>query len=301
MYHRILVGLLTLGLAACKPHGWERRYGPDPILNAAAIETAGINKNAILDALAADARIVVGTPESWYYVAEAGFNYVDDECQAYFNDLFFLNREKDRVKSGLSAAGQTTSAILAVTGAASPTLAIVAQAFGFAVSATDIVASSYLYQLPPSATLTFVKELQNAYREGAAAQRGSINTPASAYHHVQQYLALCLPSTIEAKLIEHISGARAFHRIGRASTVAVGVTSAPPKEIISNGPVTSRAPIRPVVVAPVTPVIRRHGAADICDGPDAPLSCPERRPAPQRRRPGAADITGGPDEPLGGR
>ena len=85
-------------------------------------------------------------------------------------------------KSGLAAGAQTTAAILAVTGATTATMNIVAQAFGLSILGTDLVAGTYLYRLPPSATQMFVSKLQTAYRRGAAAKRSEISTPTSALY-----------------------------------------------------------------------------------------------------------------------
>jgi hypothetical protein len=229
-------------LGGCTPYGWESRHGIEPLIDAASVETESVRKRRVLEALAADAQITVGPPEAWYLVAEAGFNYVDDQCRAYFNDLFFINREKERFKGGLSAIGATTSGILGITGASATSLAIVAQAFGLGVNLTDLVAGSYLYQIPPAATQSFVRELQIGFREGAAARRQFVNTPMAAYHLIQDYLSLCLPSTIEAKIIEHISSARAVPRRGRSGSIAVRVRSAPPSEVEPPVPVAPPGP-----------------------------------------------------------
>ncbi len=205
--YALLLPLLAFGLSGC--YGLDKRYGLDPVLDAAAVASAAANHQQILAALAADASISPASPSFYYYVAEAGFNYIDDECRTYFQQLFFLDRDRDRIKSGLGAASATTAAILGVTGASVMSMAIVAQAFGLGLAATDIVANAYLFQLPPSTTQGFVKEMQLAYREGAAVRAGLIVTPTAAYHAVQEYLSLCLPPTIESKLAEHIKAARA--------------------------------------------------------------------------------------------
>jgi len=203
----ILVVCVSTCLGGCT--GWEQRRGLDPIINPAAVELATSNQIRILTALAQDASIRLGGPVSWYEVTQAGFNFVDDECRSYFNAIFFLNREKDQIKSGLAAAGATTAAVLGLTGASAKSIAIVAEAFGLGIISTDLVAGTYLYQMPPSVAQGFVKEMQLAYRDGAATRRGLIITPSAAYRAIQDYLSLCLPPTIEARIAEHVAGARA--------------------------------------------------------------------------------------------
>lgn len=198
---------LGLSLPNCKE--FERDRGLNPIIQASDVEVASQNQVRLLNALAIDFSVPETSNSYWYDVSMAGFNYVDDECRLYFNDLFFLNREKDEIKTGLAAAGATTAAIMGVTGATTKSIAIVAQAFGLGGVATDLVAGTYLYQIPPATALGFVKELQLAYRAGIADRRAMINSPSTAYHAIQDYLSLCLPPTIEAKIAEHVAAARA--------------------------------------------------------------------------------------------
>jgi hypothetical protein len=200
--------IVLLGLAGCAE--FDQRKGLDPIIDGTAVHTASNNKYWILNALAEDANVHDGDSDYYYLVTEAGFNYVDDQCRSYFDSLFFLERRRDELKSGLAASGATTAAILGVTHATVPSLAIVAAAFGLASAATDIVAGTYLYRLPPATTQGFVEKLQLAYRAGAAANHALINSPTSAYYQIQRYLNLCLPPAIEAEITRQISSSSAI-------------------------------------------------------------------------------------------
>jgi hypothetical protein len=246
-----LAALLCLALCLGGCSDWEQRHGIDPIISPAAVEVSTSNQMRILEALARDASIQLGAPAPWYEVTQAGFNYVDDECRAYFNAIFFLNRDKDQLKSGLAAAGATTAAVLGVTGASAKSIAIVAQAFGLGVVSTDLVAGTYLYQMPPSVAQGFVKEMQLAYRDGAASRRLLINTPSSAYHAIQDYLSLCLPPTIEAKISEHVAGAKAIPDPTTGNgNASFGITVATPQTV-------TRAQVRQAIIGNVeTPLPR---------------------------------------------
>lgn len=207
-YWHVIVPILMLSLTGCAE--FDLRKGPSPVLDGAAVYNAAGNKAILMRALAIDAGFDPDGPVDYYKVAEAGFNYVDDQCRSYFDTLFFLNKGREQLKSGLAASGQTTAAILGITGAAAPTIAIVAQAFGLASAATDIVTGTYLYALPPATTQAFVERLQLAYREAAANNSAHIQSPASAYFHIQRYLNLCLPPAIEAEITKQISSAGAI-------------------------------------------------------------------------------------------
>ena len=242
---------LSAFLGGC--YGWEMRHGIDPVLDPAAVELGASNQTRILNALALDAQVPLGTSDAWYEVTQAGFNYIDDQCRAYFNAIFFLNRDKDQIKTGLTAAGATTAAILGVTGASATSIAIVAQAFGLGVVGTEVVAGTYLYQMPPAVAQGFVKELQLAYRDGAASRRNSIRTASAAYGMIQGYLALCLPPTIEAKIAEHVAGARGVPdpTTGNGNT-QFGITTVTP-------PPVTRAEIRQnIITNPDAPLPSQH-------------------------------------------
>ena len=160
---RVVAGALCLAVLLSGRYGLEKRYGIDPILDPVAVQTSSNNQIIILTALAQDANLGAVTPADWYQITEAGFNFVDDQCRLYFNELFFLNRDKERNKSLLIAGAATTAAILAATGGSKLSLEVVAQAFGFGGIANELVLGTYLYQLPPATTLGFVKEMQLAY------------------------------------------------------------------------------------------------------------------------------------------
>jgi hypothetical protein len=263
-----IVACLSFSLAGCTLYGWEKRHGIDPILDPAAVEIANANHIRILTALARDANLVPSTPGDWYPVAEAGFNYIDDECRLYFNHLFFLNREKEQLKSGIIAAAATTAAILGVTGASSKSMTVVAEAFGFGSIATDLIAGTYLYQLPPATTQGFVKEMQLAYREGVAIRRAEITTPTTAYHAIQAYLALCLPPTIEAKIAEHVATARAFpDPATNSGSASFGIT-------LTSPPPTTRPAIRAAVGADVPPPRRPTVIRDVNE-PQGKIATPK--------------------------
>jgi hypothetical protein len=218
----ILAAALSPWLTACVSSPTQRFVGVSPVLDADSVERSSGRIDRVMAALARDAG-----GGSYYEITEAGFNYVDDRCMEYFSELFYLNRRREAAKAGLGAFSQTSNAILAATGASGLSMAIVAQAFGLAQNVTDIAAGTYLYQLPPATTLSFVKKLQGAYREAAAARRGQINSPATAYHIIQDYLSLCLPPVIEAKLIEHVSDAAATPaRSSSAANIDIDVGSA---------------------------------------------------------------------------
>ena len=237
----LLLPLAVLSLTGCNQLGL--RTGPAPMLDVSAVKTASSNQTKIIDALAFDASdngVYSDAASHYYRIAEAGFNFVDDQCQSYFDQIFFIDRGRSQIKSGLAAAGATTAAILGVTNASTLSMSIVASAFGFASNATDIIAGTYLYSLPPATTQGLVTKLQAAYRDQAFQFRAEINTPTAAYHHIQNYLALCLPPRIEAEVINTVNA---------ASVKVVEGNSGSTFSVRSVGPATTPTPQITKVVA----------------------------------------------------
>lgn len=183
----------------------DARKGLDPQISYASVENSTTRINYIIDALARDT--YPRDAKTWDYnlITEAGFNYIDDQCAAYFDNLFFLDRGRSQLKSGLAQTGATTAAILGATHASALSLSVVAAAFGFAASATDILAGTYLYALPPATTKGLVNSLQATYRQQS--ETLNIQTPTAAYHQIQGYLDLCLPPTIEAQVTNLVNQA----------------------------------------------------------------------------------------------
>lgn len=222
-----------------------------PKLDGRAVATSVSEHKILIEALRADADVLGYGGSDWYEVALAGFNYVDDECAVYFDSLFAFNRRTAAIKSGLNAFDQTTSAILQITGTASVTMGVIAQAFGLAGSMTDVVAGTFLYELPPANTQKFVQKTMAAYKQAADDKRGSINSPASAYSAVRGYLNMCLPVTIEGQLIEHISDSVAEPKAGRTGTnIEVSVRSAGPADVLANADIRLPAVALPPAEAP---------------------------------------------------
>jgi hypothetical protein len=94
-------------------------------------------------------------------------------------------------------------------------LAILAQAFGLASAFNTAISDSYLYSQNAATIKKLVQKTTEAYRTDYAANFGKseweypIASPAAAYHHMREYLALCLPPTIQAQIEDLVTNAKA--------------------------------------------------------------------------------------------
>jgi hypothetical protein len=239
--------MIAGGLGGCQQR-WANRYGPNPAVASADVKEVAERHTLILDYLAT-AAIGGSAPsasistvvysQDWYEVALYGFNFVDEKCDAYLWNLFILERERGRIKNGLTLLDKTTNAILTAADASQLSISVVAQAFGFGQGITDIVAGSYLFSITPSIISQNVKDAQFAYRTEAARNSGAITSRATAYGLIRGYLALCFPHSIEA-------------RIERNLAQTTGAPAAPQKpERRAVGFESAAASSRPVEVPPL--------------------------------------------------
>ena len=173
-----LVAVAALGvLPGCSSFKsqWADRYGPDPILSQTTTSDAAL-ANLMSSQFCANGYARDGysndlplTPAAWYGVILTGFNTVDDACQTYINDLWKIDREKNRVKDVISASAAATAGIVgANANPSAKTLTTLAQAFGLASALTGSIGDSYLFAQDPASVGQIVKKLQVAYRNDLA-------------------------------------------------------------------------------------------------------------------------------------
>ncbi len=195
--------------------GFHNRYGPDPAMPAVLVSASADHQDLIMKRLKDSANCPAGSEDSRgcnYATTVVGFNFVDEQCDAYLRELFALDKERDRLKNAIGGAGLLTNAILAVSPASKVTMAIATQAFGLSSSYVDALTDSYLYKKDAGVVLTVVANLQAQYRDNVYKAYMDeepfviTNVPQS-YSFIRGYLRLCMPPTIESKITEALAGA----------------------------------------------------------------------------------------------
>jgi hypothetical protein len=196
---RVLVCLPALtGCAAFE--GWENRYGPDPSLPVEKVRLSTDRQLSIMDEFYRTANCEVQNTECAYAITLAGFNFIDEQCDAYLHELFVLDKGRDRWKAGLQAADKMSNAVLATVTVSKTTMAIVAQSFGLSSQLLDVATDSYLYKTNPGTILHVVAELQRSYRDSTEKNKHLLVSQPAIYSQIRGYLRLCLPPTIESKI-----------------------------------------------------------------------------------------------------
>ncbi|HWU63472.1 MAG TPA: hypothetical protein VN112_15745 [Ensifer sp.] len=193
-------------LAACSPasdgsvftQSWNKRYGPSPTISANAAQESANAQTAIVEAF----RSASGDAGDYFGATLIGFNFVDEQCDAYLQALYVLDRERDSTKTGLNAVAQVTNAILGITPASKLTMGVVTQAFGLGGQFADDLLKGYLYGKSPAVISHVVDVLRDKYRTDTASAKSDINSSGVplAYAYIRGYLKLCLPSTISASI-----------------------------------------------------------------------------------------------------
>lgn len=215
----LAVAVILQGCSATSD--FQRRYadrwGPDPSIPDSDVKTVLERQTGVMREIVTLSQVPVNPGRNilWYQVARFGMNYVDEKCDVYMNDLFILNRERDRNDSLLKSASTTTNNIVGATLSAAsakiPLLAI-ANAFGLLLSVNDAATKTYLFeqQIPgivadkvTTARLLYRQRLDDNQRSGAAL----VDDEAAAYQVIRSYLNLCLPQTIEGEFLKsYIAG-----------------------------------------------------------------------------------------------
>jgi hypothetical protein len=224
---RGVAGILVLATTAAGCAEFQEqltgKYGPSPVPTGAMVEAAVRRQSDVVFAIAQGAGYSQGAPPfgdrvGWYTVTMTGFNVVDDACMTYIDDLWILERRKARTGALLAATGAATAGIIAAnSNPSSATLAILAQAFGLAAAFNTAISDSYLYTQNAATIKKLVRKTTEAYRTDFAKKLPPpeneitypIGSPSAAYHHMREYLALCLPPTIQAQIEELVATAKA--------------------------------------------------------------------------------------------
>ncbi|MEN3149100.1 hypothetical protein ABCW43_17520 [Neorhizobium sp. IRAMC:178] len=246
--------LLPSLISGCvsSPETVTAAYGPSPILQYSEVRSSTYNYANVRNSLVQRAGYSLTSAVDWYEVTRAGFDYVDEQCNAYLGALYRLRRDRDSTKAQLNAIGNSTTAILGFTEAAQKAILITAASFGLAAQLSDNASSSLLFAMDPSDVQMLVRNQADAYRAGAAAQRLNYDSSNAAMEGVRGYLNLCLPVSIEAQVKAALQGTLYVARttgfgvpsLSRVQTASVNIaTINPTTQEISRGRIYVPPPI----------------------------------------------------------
>jgi hypothetical protein len=211
---------------------FAQRYGPSPVLVAETVQNSVARQAAVVNAVWAGARGLPRDPatgqvllpplpadgdrERWYDVILTGFNVIDDACISYIDGLWIMERQKNRNSTILHAAGAAGAALISaaqLTPSTAAALLVLSQAFGFAGILNNAIFDTYLYTQNAATIKNIIAKTTLKYRTDLAEKFSEneitypLGSPGAAYHHMREYLALCLPPTIQAQIENRLAGA----------------------------------------------------------------------------------------------
>lgn len=227
---------LALVAGGCSPEGitnWSNRYGPDPGMPGEAVRTSAYNQALLHDAFASAIRSPRTEADRYYQITLNGFNFVNEQCDAYLRELFVLDQERNRLKKGLDATALLTNAVLATTPASKASMAVVAQAFGLSSQFADTATNSYLFGVNTSTIFNVVNALQIKYRIQTESVASKITSWPAAYSQIRGYLQLCMPPTIEGKINELIAAKTAEPKKQAEAAAKAGAKSQAASQSVS--------------------------------------------------------------------
>ena len=198
---------VAFAVAGCNfKESWEGRYGPSPALDPNDVALVVGQQNRIIQTLIDHS----GLPASysggrkWTYVARAGFNYVDRNCDAYMYALVDLNRRRNEISGILNASETLTTAVLNFT-RHRHALQIVAAAFGFGKALNDTIFDSYLFKKNPGVLHGLIKKARQQYRDTIGMD--SVVDRPEAIKVIRDYLSICLAQSVENLVLEAVNSA----------------------------------------------------------------------------------------------
>jgi hypothetical protein len=253
---RSFVGIvLTSGMmAGCVDDLGARfsgRWGPNPAIPAAAVDTVAQNQYLVLSYLARatgrglvsqDGVLLPGTTADWYDVAQWGFNIGRQDCEIYLDNLFRMNRERGRNDALLTAVSTAAALIVTATTKSQKPLSILAAAFGLSIQANDAIFDSYLFSQAPGLVSKKVSDLQEEFRSKITT--AEVYNPSSAYNAIQTYYHICLPHAIEGVLLQKIADS------GPVTPGKPAVVATPRAAVQARRFQQSSAPTHPAIRAP---------------------------------------------------
>lgn len=190
---------------------------------------------------------LVGVPmvphADWYFLVPAGFSYIDEVCNTYIRALYDLDRDRDRIKSGLVLADKATSAIMGATGASTKAIQIAAQVFGLATNGTDVFVDRYEFKVEPAIVFLTLEKFRVQFRSDVASLSDTIRSPGQVMVVLRKYLLLCQPTSIEAAINGYVASAEVKSNI-TVSRAELGPNRSGSPESLRSRPVATTARTR---------------------------------------------------------
>ena len=226
------VGFAALAAACSTSDANFLREGVGTELAATSVNAAAL-QNVYVEHLCSQAGLS-GCPDhavansDWPILVQAGFNDIDERCDAYLAWIDSRRRSTGPVLKQISDIGRATLAIMRLSGAGAAPITIAGLAFGLATDTFTNVNSRLLFEINHSTVQAVVLNRQQQFRFGLP--RNIDNRPAAIYA-LRSYLRICMPFTIETDINTTISlverGGNSIHPLVSPANVNASIIRSP--------------------------------------------------------------------------
>lgn len=204
----LLAACLGLGGCTTPDDVAVARQGASVAIDSARIKKFYDEQQAIYTQLASLAGTGVGAEEQNRIFLRAGYNYIDRNCEAYFNALTRIQRDRKTITAEVALIGAAASGVMAAVDAAAKAIALVGIGTGLTAATIDTITSGVLYELDASATRSLTFRAMTVYQAADGASPETITNFADAVAILQGYGAICMPPSIEALVKDAVKTAQ---------------------------------------------------------------------------------------------
>lgn len=197
MIIRILAAVAVISLSGgCAT--WEKsdlaRSGPGSTFKPSLVGEYAKNQTEVL----AQLKVMTDADNpTWDQIISAGLQYSDARCSDYIESLYQVNKQLKADVRDVNAFGTLAAGLMGIAKSAASEVAAAAVLFGYSEESLNNSGSRVLFELEPSAIRSLVEGSQKAFRSALLA---GYQDRAGAFSVIREYVALCLPSTIEAEV-----------------------------------------------------------------------------------------------------
>jgi len=200
MFLKFLLPIITLSfISGCaswvaSDQSQLAQSGTGSNIDSSLVTTYTTNQTAVV----AQLKTLTGVSNpSWDQIISAGLQYSDARCSDYVESLYWVNKQSKADVRDVNSAGTLVTGVMGIAKSAASEIAAAAVLFGYAEESINNSGSRVLFDLEPSSIRSLVEGSQKAFR---GALLTGYNDQSGAFSVIREYIALCLPSTIEAEI-----------------------------------------------------------------------------------------------------
>lgn len=161
----------------------------------------------------------------------AGLQYADALCSDYLESLYWVNKQLKADVRDVNSLGTLTTGAMGLAKSAASSIAGAAILFGYTEESMSNLGSRVLFELEPSSIRSLVEGSQKAFR---GALQSGYTSRAGTFTVIREYIALCIPSRIEAEINNAAKNAPVVASTGNPAQGEAPKVSTNPSQVTQN-------------------------------------------------------------------